>query len=470
MIINSSSHRRNASLASTMSRVLLLRRRELLFAIAIAAAFLRYNQINDRSLQSFVMLRSQVEDGNDSIVSTVSSSYQRSHQPSTYIIDQTRKRAKHFRNMTQAIDEVKILAVDHPAFRNISKPYQPWPAWKKAHFPDVSIAGLQKAGSSQLYSILTTHSDMVPFMLEKEFPFAIPHLSMDVSKLLLQQQPQQQTSGSNVTKQGQMASLQSFFFTRNKLGKFPAAHPQRKARDVKTAASPPLLTVNGCLDTVTVLMMRQYLQRTTSSKIIFVVRDPADWLWASYNFWTYSKHHDLLKAAQKTDWAALPEQYRSPELFHELLLAGSDRFGPTAELIGKLRDRISNLFTRVVAAAHREDPDRVLVVKTEDMAPDRIESSGFLKRLADFLDVSLDGFDASVFRSFSNCGNSRGIGEKCAKASSAYAIAGNRTMLEESQDLVYLYFAEECRLWANQFGIRYERCLQVSDQYKIHSS
>ena len=144
-----------------------------------------------------------------------------------------------------------------------------------------------------------------------------------------------------------------------------------------------------------------------------------------------------MQEASVLDWASAENQYRSPELFHEMLLAGSDRFGPTAELIGKYRDRIANMFTRVIAAAAAADDSKsVMVFKTEDMTPDRIRSSGLLEKLADFLEVPLDGFNTTVVESFSNCGNSRGVDSKCTETSSAYAIAGNRPMLEESRDLV----------------------------------
>jgi hypothetical protein len=385
-----------------------------------------------------------------------------------YIVDQARKRAKQF-NATVAVEEVRILVDNHPAFRDIPQQYQPQQLWKQLYFPDVSIAGLQKAGSSQLYNILTSHSDMFKFHSEKEFSFGIPHLSMDVSELLLLSQE----GDPDVTRRNQVSFIQSYFH-----GRFISKGFEALTKTSTTSTTfPPSkkLSVNACLDTITSMMMRQYLDRTTNSKVIFMVRDPADWLWSSYNFMTFPKHIDLLSTNMNSR-ATAPEQYRSPELFHEMLLAGSDRFGPTAELIGVLRDRINNLFSRVIAAAAAADKENnniasnILVVKTEDMKPDRIQSSGFIAKLADFLGVSIDGFDASVLQSFSNCGNSHGTHDRCSKASAAYAVAGNRSMLEQSRDLIYLYFAEECKLWAEEFGVVYERCLQVSDQYQVYDS
>jgi Sulfotransferase domain len=439
---------------------------EWLFVVVMVTVMVRFYSLTTRTLQSLLRQKDMDYIGRTmtSSVGTVSSYPSKIPQ---YVIDQAQRRAEQF-NATAAIDEVRILVNNFPAFRNIAKEYQPQGLWKQTHFPDVNIAGLQKAGSSQLYNILTSHSDMYKFhSFEKEFPFGIPHLSLNISKLLLLSQHDM----SDVAKRSQITSIQRLFHSRFKTKAFQklTENPQTSIERTTTEASSTtkMLSVNACLDTTTAMMMRQYLGRTLDSKLIFMVRDPADWLWSSYNFWTYRQHIDLLNSTTR-DWAAAPQQYRSPEIFHEMLLAGADRFGPTAELIGVLRDRINNLFSRVIAAAHQINANSVLVVKTEDMAPDRIHSSEFIENLAKFLGVTLDGFDESILKSFSNCGNSRGTGSRCSKASSAYAVAGNRAMLEQSRDLVYLYFAEECKLWAEEFGVVYERCLRVSDQYHIH--
>jgi hypothetical protein len=432
----------------------------LCFMVAVTA-LVRQNRVLTQTLPSFLFLN-DLDDMGPTMTSSVATRSIYPFDIPQYVIDQARKRAKQF-NATASINEVRILVDRNPAFRNISKQFQPQPFWKQKYFPDVNIAGLQKAGSSQLYNILTSHSNMYKFHTkEKEFSFKIPHLSLSVSELL----SLSQNDISDFAKRKKITSIQRFFYGRLKNKSF------QMLTKVPTTKSTKMLSVNACLDTVTTMMMRQYLDRTLNTKVIFLVRDPADWLWSSFNFWTYKSHIDILNS-NKWDWAADPEQYRSPELFHEMLLAGADRFGPTAELIGKLRDRINNLFSLVIAAAAAVEKDNnftgnILVVKTEDMEPDRIHSSGLVTKLANFLGVTLDGFDSSTLQSFSNCGNSRGVGVRCSKTSSAYAIAGNRTMLEQSRDLVYLYFAEECKLWAEEFGVVYERCLQFSDHYHLH--
>ena len=164
---------------------------------------------------------------------------------------------------------------------------------------------------------------------------------------------------------------------------------------------------------------------------------------------------------------------RSPELFHEYMLAG-ERLEPSQYLLQNFRDNYVAMAHRILADNFAVDHD-FLVLKSEDMLPDRIETSGFLDKLASFLGVAKVNFDTSVLHSYSNCGNHKGQqNHDCGEAndeedtvgpSMAYDISGGRAMLNETRDLVYLHFAEECQLWKERFGIEYEACLNVRKTY-----
>jgi hypothetical protein len=258
-----------------------------------------------------------------------------------------------------------------------------------------------------------------------------------------------------------------YTFNKNDTGFEELSKPSAAAQANNTLW--PTSTVNGCLQTKSVMMMRQYLQRLDDSKIIFLLRDPADWSWAAYNFWRRSEHIDALPSGgPEKSWTHSSTQYRSPEHFHEML-KGGNRLWTFVELFSRLRDAAAYGTASIVAAAKQNNPQNVLVLKTEDMAPDRVESSGFLKKLADFLEVSVDSFDESILKTFSNCGDKRGVNSQCKTSSSAYAIAGNRSMLEESRELVYLHFAEECKLWAEELEVVYENCMAVRKKFNLGS-
>ncbi|KAL3916256.1 MAG: hypothetical protein SGILL_005259 [Bacillariaceae sp.] len=365
----------------------------------------------------------------------------RLHQePPKYLIDRARKRAKEYQAMlfeSKGLDET--LAVQHPAFFNISASLEPREEWTKKYQPDISIIGVPKAGTSQLYNILTSHPDLTRFHpTTKEYCFEF---------------------GRGVNADMPVAQLQKILYNVVKDIDLPSPDPSKR-------------TVNACLDLHKAMFMRQYLESgsnhtgaTSSKKMILILRDPADWLWSGYNFWHQPKHHDAVKAVN-FGWAKAPNQYRSPELFHEMLLAG-ERFYPTVELLTYFRDKLNGQRIRVAAEIEKAAPGTILIVKSEDMSPDIVQSSGFLDTLSDFLGVSQGGFNQSTYSSFSNCGNGRGVGHLCKKSNSAYAVAGGRAMLEESRDLVYLHFAEECKFWKDKFGVVYEGCLAVREKYGL---
>lgn len=155
---------------------------------------------------------------------------------------------------------------------------------------------------------------------------------------------------------------------------------------------------------------------------------------------------------------------RSPELFHEMLLAG-DQYLPLVELLERHRKGVAAFYPQLATAAEKDALESVLVLKTEDMTPDRVIESGFLQNLATFVGVDQAGFNTTTYESLFICGSNRGINSHCTKSSSAYEIAGGHPMLPESRGLVYLLFAEECKYWKEHFGLIYEDCLAVREKY-----
>jgi hypothetical protein len=395
----------------------------------------------------------------------------------SYLIERAKNRSRTFHNNIQGTE---ILAHDHPAFQSIPPEYQPLDTWATLNFPDISIAGLPKAGTSQIYQILTSHPDLIAYHQRKEFCFNLPFSKMYLEEL-------------KSTNQTAIHNMQRSFYHANDHNQLNASNIPSITRwymltyggdiEANNHIPPPnrKRTVNGCHDTVTVLMQRQYLQRRANSssisnnndKLILLLRDPADWLWSAWNFW-YHTGMDL-QPPETSDWAYAPFQYRSPELFHEFLLAGDDRLSPAAQMLQEYRDDMASISAQAVAAAKRyQTRDRhelawdVLVLKSEDMTPDQVDASGFVSRLAEFVGVSPDGFNTTVLNSYANCGDNKGTHSQCSKASSAYEITGYRSMLEASRELVYLHFAEECKLWAEELGVVYEECLKIGNKYLLN--
>jgi Sulfotransferase domain len=223
----------------------------------------------------------------------------------SYLIERAKNRSRTFHDKIQGSE---ILAHGHPAFQSIPPDYQPLETWETLNFPDISVAGLPKAGTSQSYQILTSHPDLIEYHQRKEFCFNLPF-----SKTYLEELKN--------TNQTAIDTIQQIFHHANDHNQFNATNIPSITRwymltyggdNEENNQIPPTKrhrTVNGCHDTVTVLMQRQYLQHraNTNDKLILLLRDPADWLWSAWNFW----YHDGmdLQPPQTSDWAFAPFQY-----------------------------------------------------------------------------------------------------------------------------------------------------------------
>ncbi|KAL3936080.1 MAG: hypothetical protein SGARI_002713, partial [Bacillariaceae sp.] len=285
-------------------------------------------------------------------------------------------------NRTMKYDETaspEAIAFNYSIFQSMetsSSEFAPLQEWKYSHFPDINIVGIPKAGTSHMYQILTTHPQMTRFReREKELCLKVPEDPRNNDATLLQR-----------------------FFEFNNASRIFARSREREDTGgiPSSTETDRQMTVNACLHHKPTLMMRQYLERVDDSKIILLLRDPADWVWAAYNFWRRPKHIDALPSGGRREgWAYSPTQYRSPEHFHEMLLGG-DRLFSFVEFVSRLRDYRAYESARIVAAAKRHHPHNVLMLKSEDMAPDQVESSGVIETLADFLGVAKEDFNETV--------------------------------------------------------------------------
>jgi len=310
------------------------------------------------------------------------------------------------------------------------------------HFPDIWIVGLAKAGTSQLYQILTHHPEMQAFHDNKEF-------CMDNKRMLNYSLPNEQL----------YASLYSFHdFMNNNMSRSISTKKNR--------------TINACLNLKETLLHYMYIQKyyyNASSyldhkKIIIIIRDPADLLFSIFNFFSIPEMDVIGDRTEKT-WSSESLDYRSPELFHEFILSGNKSVSGR-RLLFDLRQWIVTSLTWMYLAGR----ENVLVIKNEDMVPEEVtRQGGLLDQLSNFLHVDRDSFDPQIFKSKTNCndGNmsSRGADRKCmsnAKNKSSSLITyRNRTMLPKTRHIIYVLVSEGCKMMAEQFNhVMYEGCIQ----------
>jgi hypothetical protein len=149
------------------------------------------------------------------------------------------------------------------------------------------------------------------------------------------------------------------------------------AQSIQRKSTKKKMTINDCHAEHEVWLSLHYLNATVRGvpnpvdgnakqrpRYIILFRDPADWLWAVWNYWVDrgldSKIHG------PSDWASSKSHYRSPELFHELILS-TDKTVAGDRLFNKLRRDTITINRRLVALVGR---DNVMFLRNDDMLVD----------------------------------------------------------------------------------------------------
>eukprot|EP00439_Symbiodinium_sp_Y106_P034862 s7306_g4.t1 len=216
----------------------------------------------------------------------------------------------------------------------------------------VLVGGYGKCGTSHLNSILASHPRIVS--LTKDGMAQIPWLEWSEMLLHLRRVA---CSAHGQTK-AMLRSCEKMFPMKQDVCQLmfqraKSADPGSEAVLVHTAKIPqqPSFQVLG-----------------SQVKVIKLLRDPADWLWAAYNY--FSSGADAGHPGSHTE---MEFHYRSPEHFHEIVLSG-----------GKLRGLNKHVETSagdLRSLAEQLGP-RLLVMKSEDLS-----KWSFLAKLAAFVNV-----------------------------------------------------------------------------------
>jgi hypothetical protein len=223
--------------------------------------------------------------------------------------------------------------------------------------------------------------------------------------------------------------------------------------------------MSGCLHFgANVNAMKQLC--ATGIKVVYLVRDVADMLWAAYNFWCINGHDvDCFPGKHTTSL-----NKRDPIHFDQLIRAGLPMGGGMSLdseglcFKSELRDALR------VYGAHN-----VLVLRSEDMLnpQKKVES---LKRVMLFLDLQSGVSDAWVKEQGEqlvrvNAGASHLTkGEKTIHSISPhstltgrYESSGNLPMLPSTRQVIYQRWWHECKWLDEHFGIRYTACWPLSE-------
>jgi hypothetical protein len=293
---------------------------------------------------------------------------------------------------------------------------------------------LPKAGTTQLHKILSTHHGARQFGYRKE-----ECMSAGPYRRIFEGWDDEPIDRTTLSREQRMVQRQLY----NYYNKFFSGDIDKSNK----------LTVNACYWINDVEISWHYL-RPQGKKSVFLFRDPADWLWSAFNFWRMEDIDPL-----GYGWVSTGVEYRSAELFHELVASGTKtKWG----IYSRKYYRTSTIQSprKLLAMFGR---DHVLFLRNEDMLPEVVDKRfGVLDQLSNFTGLDRSEFDPNSYSSIMNCNDKKGMNSVCGKTRSAsYANTGGREMLPETRTLIYMYFWEECKIWAREFGIVYPDCLNV---------
>lgn len=354
------------------------------------------------------------------------------------------------------------LVQQHPALIPLLPQFQPQRQWQN-DFPDLNVVGMAKAGTSQLYQILSQHTDAVPLNgNEKEVcmlgamhtVWELQPVSQEMTAIKAQVQANLFQWHSGLANMRTLANNQPYS---NNLQSTASAHTSSHLNETENETKQ---IVNGCVNWHD-LWLHLHYTKPVNKKYFVVLRDPADWLWATWNFWI-DQSLDSNQNGNEKQWASADQHYRSPELFHELILSDIQTNSAATMLIG-LKQGTAVYGRRLVSLVGR---DNVLFLRNEDLLPERIDVTGVLDQISSFTGLDRHQFQEQGLHSFTNCNHQKGLTHVCDNMSAtrgSYEISGNRTMLRATRKFIYLKFWEECKIYANEFGIVYPDCLHVMD-------
>lgn len=305
------------------------------------------------------------------------------------------------------------------------------------------IGGFAKCGTSHLHRVLADHPKV--FALRKElkplpgkhqmfeeviFFYAREVARVDVSSPVLIRDACRNNFNDNESKQECLRAL-------------PGKDDSLPAK--KDIAPKILLFTHINFHRDPVLMERW----GATVKTIYLVRDPAEYLWAAFNYW----RTDLdANSAQKT---SVGNFYRSPELFHELLLADG-LLKWKMGLNGRTGEWFFLLQNETTSSSLKEKerlllPKFHLLLRSEDLLDPHLTALA-LGKISSFTGLKAEDFNSSSFNTRTNAGysaSSKGIltvSEQTMVQSGVYELSGYRPMLCKTRIFIYQNYNAVCQV------------------------
>jgi hypothetical protein len=298
-------------------------------------------------------------------------------------------------------------------------PYEPKGIWAKS-YPDINIIGNGKAGTSHIYRILSGHSQVASAHEEKEFCVR----STDVQRLY--------------------EYRKSLYSRREEL---------KETQLTVNGCIGACKGLNGCVGGSHEVELNYRYIPSRSEKFMITFRDPADFLWAGFNFWTMEGLDDS-EFINPGMWTDATHHYRSPGLFHEIVASNG-----RVKAFNALFSRITGSTKDALRMMELVGKKNIIFIRSEDIHPTSIQASGVLYRLANFTNIDPSQYGNETMQ-VTNCNDNKGSVSVCKNASTQglYGISGRQEMFRSTRCLIYAFCRTDCDLWFEKFNISYPQC------------
>jgi hypothetical protein len=197
-----------------------------------------------------------------------------------------------------------------------------------------------------------------------------------------------------------------------------------------------------------------------------MIRDYADMLWSSYNFWCKVEYDGA--HCDYSKWADPLFHKRSPELFHDLLLADSNgtevvqpfyypMHRPCANAGGYYTEYIDFYLYRNGLR------NRTLIVASEELEsfPLQVVTRVAHAVGASVMGINLQNFTKVRINSQENKGTTHSVAIERYRHG-LYNISGYRPMLPATREFVNACWREDCLAISRHTGYNYSACMDAS--------
>jgi hypothetical protein len=229
------------------------------------------------------------------------------------------------------------------------------------------------------------------------------------------------------------------------------------------------VVIDGCIDITVNMKMRNTLRQPKTHYVV-MVRNYADMLWSSYNFWC-KREYDTMGLCGYEKWADPTVHLRSPELFHELIDA--DRVGKTGvvqpfykplerpcvnaggfyseflDQLYKIQDGGRRNRTIVLASEELDASPVLALVKIALKVGCPVKLERFESAIANFAKIRINSQEKKGTNTYVSMGRFK---------PGLYNISGYRPILPATRDMLDKCWVDDCKKIAKVAGYAYAAC------------